>query len=347
MNDQRNPFVRYVTIDEAGDCQRLDNFLKKTLKGAPPSLIYRVIRSGEVRVNGARARAETHLAVGDRLRIPPVRLSHGVENRIAGIAPSPMKRAAMKNAAEIPVIFEDEWLLAVNKPAGLAVHGGSGVSFGVIEELRVKRSDCRFLELVHRLDRETSGVLLMAKKRAALTALHALWREGAIEKYYALLVRGHWRDSKRKVALPLLRTIAQNQERRVRVSEEGDAAETVFYRRDVWTLPEFSATLLDAHLLTGRTHQIRVHAAHLGHPLAGDDKYGDFAWNKRLSEMGLSRMFLHARELTLIHPMTQAPITLTAELPFELSAFLQRLAEKTGANQGAPVSRDDEKRRLK
>jgi 23S rRNA pseudouridine955/2504/2580 synthase len=226
----------------------------------------------------------------------------------------------------VPILLEDEQVLAVAKPAGLAVHGGSGLAFGLIEQMRAARPEARFLELAHRLDRETSGVLLLAKKRSALTNLHAQLRDGELDKRYDVLVRGRWRDEKRRVRLALHKFATKEGERRVRVDdEEGMEAETIFRRRSVWPDHDPPLTLLEAELLTGRTHQIRVHLAHLGFPLAGDDKYGDFAWNKTLAKQGLKRMFLHAREVTFRHPATGERVTVEAPLPRDLAQFLAKL----------------------
>jgi 23S rRNA pseudouridine955/2504/2580 synthase len=322
MKDLIKEFVKYLEIDETADGQRLDNFLIKTLKGVPKSHVYRIVRSGEVRINGGRAQPSDHLAAGDIVRIPPVRAS-------AKLSPDAETRRlpASRSTCVIPVLYEDEWLLAVDKPAGLAVHGGSGVSFGAVEQLRAQRPELRFLELVHRLDRETSGVLLLAKKRSALTALHAAWRDGAVDKRYDVLVRGHWPDAKRKVQVPLTRFLTAEGERRVRADDDGQEAITVFYRQQVWSNLAPPLSLLEAELQTGRTHQIRVHLTHLGYPLSGDDKYGDFAWNRALAKTGLRRMFLHARKLGFLHPATGEWLEIEAPLPEALRAFLDQLGE--------------------
>jgi 23S rRNA pseudouridine955/2504/2580 synthase len=317
MKDLSKDAAHRLAVDEAGAGQRIDNFLLRRLKGVPKSHIYRILRSGEVRVNSRRAKPDTRLVIGDELRIPPLRTS---------VAAEPRRRPAPPLAA--PILFEDDALLAIDKPAGLAVHGGSGVSFGVIEQLRAARADARFLELVHRLDRDTSGILLIAKKRAALTALHAALREGRVDKRYIVLVRGKWRDAKRKVELPLRKFVTGEGERRVRVEHErGRMATTVFYRRQVWPDADPPLSLLEAELRTGRTHQIRVHLTHLGFPLAGDDKYGDFAWNKALARQGLKRMFLHAWRLSLPHPRDARELELESPLPSELASFVARLDE--------------------
>jgi 23S rRNA pseudouridine955/2504/2580 synthase len=277
----------------------------------PKSHIYRILRSGEVRVNKKKVDQTYKLKLGDQLRIPPVRVAEKVET-------------AYVPAAEFPVIYEDDAILAINKPSGVAVHGGSGVSFGVIEQLRSARPEAKFLELVHRLDRETSGVLLLAKKRSALTAMHEIMREGNSDKRYYALVLGKWLNVKQHVKLPLYKFETPQGEKRVMVREDGKASHTIFSLLKNW--PEFS--LLEAHLKTGRTHQIRVHLSHLGFPIAGDDKYGDFARNKELIKQGLKRMFLHAHSISFAHPLTGEPLSLSAPLPKELQSFVDRLDKK-------------------
>jgi len=316
MKDLSKDAVNHLAIDEAGAGQRVDNFLLRVLKGVPKSHIYRILRSGEVRVNRKRVQPDVRLAVGDELRIPPVRTAEPQR-------PGPRSPA---RPIALPILHEDDALIAIDKPAGLAVHGGSGIDFGLIEQLRAARPDTRFLELVHRLDRDTSGVLLVAKKRAALLALHASFREGEADKRYLVLVKGRWRDATRKVELPLTKFLTGAGERRVRIeSDGGKMARTVFHRRRVWADAEPPVSLLEAELHTGRTHQIRVHLTHLGFPLAGDDKYGDFAWNKALAKDGLKRMFLHAWRLALSHPTHKRPLTLESPLPPDLAAFVARL----------------------
>jgi len=313
MNDLSKDAANRLAVGEAGAGQRIDNFLHRLLKGVPKSHIYRILRSGEVRLNGKRVKPDARLAPGDELRIPPIRTSAKPAH-------------ASPKALVPPVIYEDEALVALDKPAGLAVHGGSGIAFGLIERLRAARPQAKFLELVHRLDRDTSGVLLVAKKRAALIALHAALREGRIDKRYLVLVKGKWRDTKRAVDLPLTRFVTEGGERRVRVErEQGRSARTVFYRRHVWPTLDPPLSLVEAELHTGRTHQIRVHLAHLGFPLAGDDKYGDFAWNRSLAKRGLKRMFLHAQRLEFEHPVDAKPMALEAPLPADLAAFLAQL----------------------
>lgn len=318
MNDLSKDAVNRVTVGEDAEGQRLDNYLVKILKGVPKSHIYRIVRSGEVRVNRHRAGPDARLTVGDELRIPPIRA------RTRSTTAEWAAGNDFRDAAPPPILFEDDAVLAVDKPAGVAVHGGSGISHGVIERLRHARPDARFLELVHRLDRETSGILLIAKKRAALTGLHAQLREGTIDKRYLVLVRGKWRDAVRTVDLAL-ESHTTGGERRVRVSDAGRRAITVFRQQRVWSSAVPPVALLEAELKTGRTHQIRVHLTHLGFPLAADDKYGDFAWNRVLAKEGLKRMFLHARSLTFVHPLTDEVKAIQSPLPADLARFLERL----------------------
>jgi 23S rRNA pseudouridine955/2504/2580 synthase len=315
MNELSKDAASRLTVGEESAGQRIDNFLIRLLKGVPKSHVYRILRSGEVRVNRGRVGPETRLAVGDVVRVPPIRL-----------ADPPAARVNPKSAAQIPILFEDDHVIAIDKPSGLAVHGGSGIASGVIEQMRAARPGGRFLELVHRLDRDTSGVMLLAKKRSVLLDLHRQLREGAVDKRYLVLVRGRWRDGMRRVRLSLHKFATKEGERRVRIADdEGMTAETVFRRQAVWLDRDPPLALLEAELKTGRTHQIRVHLTHLGFPLAGDDKYGDFAWNKGLAKAGLKRMFLHAKELTLRHPASGEGIRFEAPLPRELADFLARL----------------------
>ncbi len=314
MNDLSKDSVTRVEIGEDSAGQRIDNYLAKCLKGVPKSHIYRILRSGEVRVNKGRIDQTYRLQQGDVVRIPPVRTA---ERESAEYVP----------AAEFPVIYEDDALLVIDKPAGTAVHGGSGVSFGVIEQLRQARPKAKFLELVHRLDRETSGVLLLAKKRSALTAMHEIMREGNSDKRYLTLVLGQWKNARQHVKLPLHKFDTPQGEKRVMVREDGQASHTIFTLQKSW--PEFS--LLEAQLKTGRTHQIRVHLSHLGFPIAGDSKYGDFARNKELGRRGLKRMFLHAYSIAFKHPLTGEQMQLTAPLPKELQRFVDRLDKAASA----------------
>jgi 23S rRNA pseudouridine955/2504/2580 synthase len=303
-------------VGEEGDAQRIDNYLTRLLKGVPKSHVYRILRSGEVRVNSRRVGPEHRLKVGDRVRVPPVRVAQPAATRMPA---APRTAAAPRFAGR--TLFEDEALLVIDKPAGVAVHGGSGVSSGVIEQLRYERPEARFLELVHRLDRDTSGVLMLAKKRSALTELHRQLREGAARKFYLALTKGRWTGATRNVTVALHKYVLPSGERRVRVDDEGQTARTIFRAKRVWS----GYSLIEAELKTGRTHQIRVHLAHVGHPIAGDDKYGDFDLNKSLAREGLKRMFLHACKLTVRHPITGDAVTFTAPLPAELVAFVDRL----------------------
>ena len=308
MNGLGKESVTFLTVDEGSAGQRIDNFLFRHLKGVPKSHVYRILRDGQVRVNKRRVDQMYRLKIDDLLRIPPVRVA---EKPAAPFVPS----------VEFPVLYEDDALLAINKPAGTAVHGGSGVSFGVIEQLRRARPQAKFLELVHRLDRETSGVLLVAKKRSALTGLHDIMREGQSDKRYFALVLGAWQNARQHVKLPLHKFDTSQGEKRVMVREDGQASHTVFNLLKRWM--EFS--LLEAELKTGRTHQIRVHLAHLGFPIAGDDKYGDFAQNKLLAKTGLKRMFLHAHSIRFKHPLTGDELQIEAPLPPDLQSFLAQI----------------------
>ena len=301
-----------ITISDEESGQRIDNFLLRICKGVPKSHIYRVLRSGEVRVNKGRIDQTYRLIEGDVVRVPPVR----VAEKVASSAPG----------TEFAILFEDSHLLVINKPAGVAVHGGSGVSYGVIEQLRASRPDAKFLELVHRLDRDTSGILMLAKKRSALTNLHEQIRAGSPDKRYLVLVQGDWQNARQHIRLPLFKYNAPDGERRVRVQADGLASHTVF------TLLQRYGTfaLLEAELKTGRTHQIRVHLASSGFAIAGDDKYGDFSLNRALQKadgarVALKRMFLHAHQITFLHPETMKSVTLNAPLPAECSRFLDSL----------------------
>lgn len=303
--------VTWLTLGEDAEGQRIDNFLVRELKGVPKSHVYRILRTGEVRLNSRRAAPTDRVHSGDRVRIPPIRTQ--------------AERPVPPSARTLPfgtVLHEDDWLLVLNKPPGLAVHGGSGVSLGVIERLRAARPGERFLELVHRLDRDTSGVLLLARKRAALVDLHAQIREGRTDKRYLALVRGEWRGEGRTVRLPLEKHVLDSGDRRVSVSEAGREAVTHFRVRG--RMP--GLTLLEARLGTGRTHQIRVHLAHLGHPIAGDDKYGDFEWNRELGRSALRRMFLHAERFACRHPGSGEPFVALAPLAADLQGWLDRVS---------------------
>ncbi|MGE5466841.1 MAG: RluA family pseudouridine synthase [Ignavibacteria bacterium] len=308
MNDLCKDSAIVLEVDEDAAGQRIDNFLLRRAKGVPKSHIYRILRSGEVRVNKGRIGADYKLAVGDRVRVPPI--------RVAETASKPAVPAR-----EFDVVFEDEALIVIDKPAGVAVHGGSGVSFGVIEQLRRARPQAKLLELAHRLDRETSGLLLVAKKRSALTRLHDMFRDGAVSKRYFALVKGRWCNALQHVRLPLHKYLTDEGERRVTVAPDGKAAHSIVRLVARWQ----NFSLVEVELKTGRTHQIRVHLAHLGYPLAGDDKYGDFSLNRDLQKAGLKRMFLHAAKLALPHPLSDAPLEFSAPLPRELAEFVARL----------------------
>lgn len=317
MKELSKASVSRVVIGEEADEQRVDNYLLKVCKGVPKSHIYRILRSGEVRVNSRRVGPEYRLKAGDELRVPPIRLSERVHKMVPAGAP-------------FAVVYEDDGFIALDKPAGVAVHGGSGISHGVIEQLRRQRPEARFLELVHRLDRETSGLLLVAKKRSVLTRFHDMLRDGDIEKRYLTLVRGRWTNPLQHVRLPLHKYLTGEGERRVSVSEEGKAAHSIMTLRARWE----NFSLLEVELKTGRTHQIRVHLTHLGFPLCGDDKYGDFALNKALQKQGLKRMFLHAAQLRFAHPVTGQPLELSSPLPADLLGFLERLEQHEKRDYG-------------
>jgi 23S rRNA pseudouridine955/2504/2580 synthase len=312
---QPAPAVLRVRVDEASEGQRLDNFLIKLLKGVPKTHVYRVIRSGEVRVNKGRAQADTRLALGDQVRVPPVRVAE-------------REHAAPAPAREFPVVFEDDHLIAVDKPAGVAVHGGSGVSFGVIEQLRQARPQAKFLELVHRLDKETSGLLLVAKKRSALVALQDQLRRRETGKTYAALVFDDWPAGLKVIDVPLHKFVSGEGERRVRAvdADHDDGKRSISLVSVVQRFAGFS--LLDVTIKTGRTHQIRVHTSHAGHPIVGDAKYGDFERNKGLARgpTRFARMFLHARRLRFVHPASGEVVELDAPLPAECEAFLATLS---------------------
>ncbi|HJW55515.1 MAG TPA: RluA family pseudouridine synthase [Burkholderiaceae bacterium] len=308
------PQVQRLAISDEEAGQRIDNFLLRICKGVPKSHIYRVLRSGEVRVNKGRVDQTYRLEEGDIVRIPPIRMTEKAPQVVPG--------------AEFRILLEDNHLLVIDKPAGVAVHGGSGVSYGVIEQLRAARPEAKFLELVHRLDRETSGVLLLAKKRSALINLHEQMRSGQTDKRYLVLVHGDWKNRKQHIKLPLFKYNTPDGERRVRVQSDGMASHTIF------TLLRKYETfaLLEAELKTGRTHQIRVHLASSGFAIAGDDKYGDFALNRSLQKaendrIALKRMFLHAHQITFLHPETGKPVTLNALLPPECEQFLKSLKQ--------------------
>jgi 23S rRNA pseudouridine955/2504/2580 synthase len=308
--------VKFITVDGDDAGQRLDNFLMRHLKGVPKTHVYRIIRSGEVRVNKGRAAADTRIQGGDVVRLPPTRLSERAADKAEAMA------APNAPAREFPILLEDEHLLAINKPAGVAVHGGSGVSFGVIEQLRMARPQARFLELVHRLDRETSGILLLAKKRSALKHLQDQFRERETGKTYLALVLGRWPANKKVLDKPLHKYLLPNGERRVKVvaKDDPDGMRSLSLVKIAQHFDGF--TLLEVTIKTGRTHQIRVHLASEGFPIAGDDKYGDFEANKTLQKQGLKRMFLHAWRLHISHPASADALQLHAALPAELQQFV-------------------------
>lgn len=313
-SSQAAPQAYFVTIAEEDAGQRIDNFLLRTCKGVPKSHIYRILRSGEVRVNKGRIDQLYRLEAGDVVRIPPVRVAE--------------KTTAAVPAAEFTVLYEDNHILVIDKPCGVAVHGGSGVSFGVIEQLRASRPDAKFLELVHRLDRETSGLLMLAKKRSALTNLHEQMRDGLTDKRYLTMVGGDWRNARQHIKLPLHKFTTPEGERRVCVQAGGMESHTVFTL--LRKFPKFA--LLEAELKTGRTHQIRVHLASSGYPILGDDKYGDFALNRVLLKAdetrgALKRMFLHAHQITFTHPETGKQMTINAPLAGECERFLLSLGK--------------------
>jgi 23S rRNA pseudouridine955/2504/2580 synthase len=299
MNDLSKARANWLEVGEESAAQRIDNFLVARLKGVPKSHIYRVVRSGEVRVNSGRVKPDYRLKVGDKVRIPPMRVS-------------PEKPKA--RPAEFPIVHEDAALLVIDKPAGVAVHGGSGVSFGVIESLRASRPQTKLLELAHRLDRDTSGLLIVAKKRTALVELHRMLRDGEVEKIYVAVVKGAPPQDSFEMREALHKHVTGSGERRVSVHEDGKAALT-----RVRVLKRGKFSLLEVRLLTGRTHQIRVHLAHAGFPVVGDEKYGDFALNKELRQ----RLMLHAAKLSLKHPLTGERLKLESAMPGAMKAFLQ------------------------
>ncbi|MDR8524167.1 MULTISPECIES: 23S rRNA pseudouridine(955/2504/2580) synthase RluC [Shewanella] len=307
--------VQMVTIDEDHVGQRIDNFLVTKLKGVPKSMIYRIVRKGEVRVNKKRIKPEYKLAEGDVVRVPPVRISES-EGR-----PGPSAKLTKVSQLEERILFEDKYLIVLNKPAGIAVHGGSGVEFGVIEAMRSLRTQQKFLELVHRLDKETSGVLLIAKKRSALRHLHDQLRYKKMQKDYMALVRGEWQAHDKVVKAPLLKLTLKSGERIVRVNKEGKESETRFK-----ILQRYSdATLVQASPVTGRTHQIRVHCQYTGHPIACDEKYSEQKFDDSMRVHGLNRLFLHAAQLKFTHPETEEVMQVKAPLDPILESTLKKL----------------------
>ena len=324
-----------MTVDPDFAGQRLDNFLIRQLKGVPKTHVYRIIRSGEVRINKGRVSADSRVAAGDVVRLPPLRTSERADDKAQTMAALVARHGAASSAGgfapsrEFPILFEDEHLLAIAKPAGVAVHGGSGVAFGVIEQLRMARPGEKFLELVHRLDRETSGILLIAKKRVALRNLQEQFRERETDKIYLALVSGAWPANKKVLDKPLQKYLLPDGERRVKVVDkahpDGMRSVTLVKVKAALAAPGRVFTLLEVTLKTGRTHQIRVHLASEGHPIAGDDKYGDFELNKALQKEAangvLKRMFLHAWRLKFTHPSSGKRIDLLAALPPDLENF--------------------------
>lgn len=339
------PQATQITVDEESAGQRLDNFLIRHLKGVPKTHVYRIIRSAEVRVNKGRVSADTRVQAGDVVRLPPVRVSQSMVEKDQAMA---QRVASAAPARQFPILFEDDDLIAIDKPAGVAVHGGSGVSFGVIEQLRMARPGAPFLELVHRLDRDTSGVLLVAKKRSALKALQDQFRGRETGKTYLALVAGHWPANKKVLDKPLHKYLDAAGERRVKVVSRDDpegmksvtlvkvnqllGSRPVCYSENFQAsskartgaaAPEPGFSLLEVTIKTGRTHQIRVHLASEGFPIVGDDKYGDFELNKALQKQGFKRMFLHAWRLSLLHPRTKQEMVFTATLAPELTPWLK------------------------
>lgn len=311
-----NNSVAHLVIGDDEQGQRLDNFLIRHCKGVPKSHIYRILRSGEVRVNSKRVDATYRLTSGDSIRVPPIRVAERPRSEVD---------EAAKQRVDLPVLYEDDALLVIDKPEGIAVHGGSGVSFGVIEALRRQRPLAKFLELAHRLDRETSGILLVGKKRLALTALHDMFREhgAGADKRYLVLVKGRWLNETQHVRLALHKYLTDSGERRVAVDVQGKPSHTVFRLLARWP----GVSLLEAQLKTGRTHQIRVHLAHLGFPILGDEKYGDFTLNKALRPQGLRRMALHAWRMAFRHPLTAVELECVAPLPQGIAGYLTTLSQ--------------------
>ncbi|AWX16235.1 23S rRNA pseudouridine(955/2504/2580) synthase [Mergibacter septicus] len=319
MNDKQTAqhSVQFITIDDDQAGQRIDNFLLAKLKGVPKSMIYRIVRKGEVRVNKGRIKPEYKLQAGDTVRVPPIRTSETNQ---------PIISQKLNRVAELEqqIIYEDDCLLVLNKPSGMAVHGGSGVDFGVIEALRALRPQARFLELVHRLDRDTSGILLVAKKRSALRHLHEQLRLKTVQKDYLALVRGQWQSHCKVVRAPLLKNELSSGERIVKVSDQGKPAETRFKIEERY----LQATLVKASPITGRTHQIRVHCQTTGHPIAFDSKYGEKNFDQQLAMTGLNRLFLHAVAIRLTHPKSGETLQFYAPLDQQLKGVLQQLRQQ-------------------
>jgi 23S rRNA pseudouridine955/2504/2580 synthase len=305
MNDLSKARATWLEVGEDGVGQRIDNFLLRILKGVPKSHVYRVVRSGEVRVNSGRIKPDYRLKMGDKVRVPPIRVS-------------PAKPAVLR-PLRLPVVHEDDSLLVIDKPSGVAVHGGSGVSFGVIESMRAERPQAKFMELAHRLDRDTSGLLILCKKRSALVELHRMLREGLVEKTYLAVAKGVPVRKEFDIKESLHKYVTAQGERRVAVREDGKAAAT-----KVKVLKQDgSFSLLEIRLMTGRTHQIRVHLAHAGHPVLGDDKYGDFPLNRELAKQGVKRLMLHASSLSFKHPLSGAALAFKAAMPDGMKGFIE------------------------
>ena len=304
MNDLSKARATILEVGEESESQRLDNFLLRHLKGVPKSHVYRVVRSGEVRVNSGRVKPDYRVRIGDKVRVPPIRIA-------ASIPKAPAKPFGL------PIVHEDPSLLVIDKPSGVAVHGGSGVSYGVIESLRAARPEAKMLELAHRLDRDTSGLLIVAKKRAALVELHRMLRDGEIEKVYVAVVKGVPAGKHFDIKEPLHKYVNAKGERRVAVKEGGMEAVT----RVKLLGSTDNLSVLQLRLMTGRTHQIRVHLAHAGLPVLGDDKYGDFEFNRALARQGVKRLFLHARRLAFKHPVDGTRVALAAALPEDMLRF--------------------------
>lgn len=317
MSRSTPPKASFVEVDHEHAGQRLDNFLLRHLKGVPRTLVYRIIRKGEVRINKGRARQTTRLQQGDIVRIPPLRQSQQIQDSADNT------RYQFLSAS---ILFEDEALMAINKPSGMAVHGGSGIKVGIIEALRMLRPELKYLELVHRLDRETSGCLLLAKKSATLRRLHEDFKHNSlqnarVDKRYLALVRGRWKYGQRRVIKNLNTEARRGGERHVVVDQQGSYASSIFSPRKTGDV----ASLVEVKLLTGRTHQVRVHAQSENHPLAGDQRYGDPEFNRKMKKMGLKRLFLHAHELAIIHPLSGERLQISAALPPKLCALLEKL----------------------
>ena len=309
--------VKYHIIDEGSDGQKIDNFLLKTLKNVPKSHVYKLLRSGQVRVNKKRVRTDYRLSINDSVRIPPVSYKDKDTSIVAIASKSQLLDI------EKCILHEDDAFIIINKPCGIAVHGGSGINLGVIELLRQSRPDAKFLELVHRIDKETSGILMIAKKRLALVGIHKQMREKSIHKKYEVIVNGEWKDKQRIVDLNLLKTSDFDGQKKVSVVNDDYKNTNTKKSRSVFFLKKSlkAFTLLEVKLITGRTHQIRVQLSHLGFPILGDEKYGNFELNKKIKKAGFSRMFLHASEVAFTHPLNQEKAHFTAPTPIEFYAL--------------------------